>query len=149
MDNKRMAVWIVIFSSLVLLMACSNRNIVTEKPEGMDTSEQELGSTYGFTMFNMTADTTEMKSAVVAEYDEKKDKIEAVYENKIDDFYLHGNEAMEKLNSIFEELALDPEVDDEDMIKKTSEAFEVNDYRTLKLNVKFKGYDTKELMMTK
>jgi hypothetical protein len=56
---------------------------------------------------------------------------------------------MEKLDKIFEELELDPEMDDEDMIKKASEAFEINDYKSLKLDVKFKGFDTKKLRMTK
>ena len=40
-------------------------------------------------------------------------------------------------------------MDDEDMIKKASETFEISDYKSMKLKVKFKGHDKKELMMTK
>jgi len=136
----------IILSSILIVSACSNRNIVTNAEEG---DEESLGSKYGFTFLDVSADTTEMKEALKVTYDEKKDKTEAVYENKIDDFYLHGNAAMEKLEGIFEKLELDPEMDDEDMIKKASEAFEINDYKSLKLDVKFKGFDTKKLKMTK
>ena len=41
----------------------------------------------------------------------------------MEDLYLHGNKAMEKLNTIFEKLSLEPDMDDEDIIKKASEAF--------------------------
>ena len=135
----------IIISSILIVSACSNRNIVTNAEEG----DEELGSKYGFTFLDVSADTNEMKEALKVTYDEKKDKTEAMYENKIDDFYLHGNAAMEKLDKIFEKLELDPEMDDEDMIKKAAEAFEVNDYKSLTLDVKFKGYDTKKLRMTK
>ena len=135
----------IILSSILIVGACSNRNIVTNAEEG----DEELGSKYGFTFLDLRADTNEMKESLKVTYDEKKDKTEAMYENKIDDFYLHGNAAMEKLDKIFEKLELDPKMDDEDMIKKASEAFEVNDYKSLKLDVKFKGYDTKKLRMTK
>lgn len=138
--------FLLLFASL-LLIGCTNRSIVTEKTE--DVNAKELGETYGFTMFNVTFDTTEMKGALVSSYDEKVDKTEAVYENKINDIYLHGNKAMEKLDEIFNELELNPEMDDEDIIKETSKAFEVIDYRTMKLKVTFKGHDTKELMMSK
>ncbi len=67
----------------------------------------------------------------------------------MEDPTLHGDKAMEKLDTIFEELSLEPDMDDEDIIKQASEAFEVIDYTTLKLKVKFKGHDKKELMMSK
>lgn len=149
--NKKITPMIVlIITCLLVIAACSNRNIVTNtSDEEDDQSTETLGEKYGFTFFQLTADTKDMKIAIDAIYDEKRDKTEAMYESKIDDLYLYGNEAMEKLDSIFEELALEPEMDDEDMIKKASESFEIIDYESLKLNVKFKGHDTKELMMTK
>lgn len=139
---------IVVIFLLLLVVACSNRNLVTNT-ESEDEKKETLGSEYGFTSFNLTIDTTEMKEALISEYDEKIDKTEAVYESKIDNLYLHGDKAMEKLDTIFKELSLDPEMDDEDMIKETSKAFEVIDYQVMKLKVQFKGHDTKELMMSK
>lgn len=139
---------IAVIFSILLIVGCTNRNLVT-KTESEDEKEETIGTEYGFTSFNLTIDTTEMKQALLGEYDEKIDKTEAVYESKIDNLYLHGDKAMEKLDTIFKELALNPEMDDEDMIKETSKAFEVIDYKVMKLKVQFKGHDTKELMMSK
>jgi hypothetical protein len=150
-EKRRMLIMAMI-SSLLLFSACSNKNIVTTTPSETDTSEESeksLGEAYGFTSFDLAIDTKDMKNALIATYDEKRDKTEAVYENKIEDLYLHGNKAMDKLDTIFNEMSLEPDMDAEDLIKKASEAFEIIDYKSLKLTIKFKGHDTKELMMTK
>lgn len=146
MNKKRIQIVVLLLIINVLLIACTNQNIVTKSD---DEDEDSIGEEYGFTMFDVTVDTTEMKEALSSSYEVKSDKTVAVYENKIDAVFLHGNEAMEKLDEIFKELELDAEMDDEDMIKETAKAFEVMGYRSLKLKVTFKGYDTKELMMTK
>jgi hypothetical protein len=145
----RIMLLIIFVSSSVMIFGCSNKSLVTKSDKEADTPKEPLGDTYGFTFFDLSIDTKEMKEAIIANYDEKRDKTEANYENKIEDTYLHGNKAMEKLDTIFNELSLESDMDDEDMIKKASEAFEVIDYKTLKLKVKFKGHDKKELMMTK
>lgn len=147
MNRKAFTLIVVIFSAL-LIIGCTNRNLVT-KTASEDEKKETLGDEYGFTSFILSIDTSEMKQALLSEYDEKIDKTEAVYESKIDNLYLHGDEAMEKLDKIFKELELNPEMDDEDMIKETSKAFEVIDYKVMKLKVQFKGHDTKELMMSK
>ena len=139
----------VIITTVLIMGACSNQNIVTKDSDEEDTSTESLGSKYGFTIFNLAADTKEMKGMLVVNYEEKRDKTEAVYENKIEDLYLHGDEAMEKLASIFEELELEPDMAEEDLIKKASETFEVMGYTTIKLTIKFKGHDSKALMMSK
>lgn len=149
LKKTRIMLLITIIFSIVLIVGCNNKNIVTKSETETDTSKEPLGDTYGFTSFDLSIDTKEMKQALIATYDEKSDKTEAVYENKIEDSYLHGNKAMDRLNTIFNELSLEPDMDDEDMIKKVSEAFEIIDYKTLQLKVKFKGHDKKELMMSK
>lgn len=137
--------FLLLLTSL-LLFACTNRNLVTKKD---DKEADSIGEEYGFTMFTISFDTTEMKEALVSRYDESVDKTEAVYENKIDGVYLQGDEAMGKLDGIFKEWDLNADMDDEDMIKEASKAFEVIDYKSIKLKVAFKGHDTKALMMTK
>lgn len=146
MHKKRYQITVLLLFASILLFACENRNIVSKKD---DEKSDSIGETYGFTMFNVSFDTMEMKEALISRYDEKVDKTEAVYENKVDAVFLHGDKAMEKLDEIFKALELDPEMDDEDMIKETAKAFEVLDYKSMKLKVTFKGRDTKELMMTK
>ena len=147
--TKRKIQVMAVIASLFIFSACGNQNLVTDPPADTETAKDSIGETYGFTVFNVAIDTKEMKQALVASYDEKIDKTEASYENKIENLYLHGNAAMEKLDEIFNELTIEPDMDAEDLVKKASEAFEVIDYKTLKLTIKFKGYDTKELMMTK
>ena len=147
--TKRKIQVMAVIASLFIFSACGNQNLVTDPPADTETTKDSVGETYGFTVFNVAIDTKEMKQALVASYDEKIDKTEASYENKIENLYLHGNAAMEKLDEIFNELSIEPDMDAEDLVKKASEAFEVIDYKTLKLTIKFKGYDTKELMMTK
>jgi len=139
----------MIITTVLIMGACSNQNIVTKDSEEEESSTESLGSKYGFTIFNLVADTKEMKGMLIVNYEEKRDKTEAEYENKGEDLYLHGDEAMEKLESIFGELEFEPEMAEEDLIKKASETFEVMDYTTIKLTIKFKGHDTKELMMSK
>ena len=149
--NKLKTKWIplliVIVACQLVISACSDKNIVKNKPD--EDEKQSLGEQYGFTSFDIAIDTKDKKEAIIANYEEKPDKIEAMYENKMEDAYLHGDQAMDKLDGIFEEMELDPDTDDEDLIKQTAEAFGVMDYKTLKLTVTFKGHDTKKLMMTK
>ncbi|NYF25418.1 YusW family protein [Sporosarcina sp. JAI121] len=149
MEKRPIKLLIALIASLVLIIGCSNRNLVTKAETETDTTKESIGDAYGFTLFDLTIDTKEMKDALVVNYNEKSDKTEAIYENKMEDSYLHGNKAMDKLEKIFNELSLEADMDAEDMIKKASESFEVIDYTTLKLKVKFKGHDIKELMMTK
>ena len=134
---------------IVIIGGCTNKSKVTKMPSGEEPPKESIGSTYGFSSFNLTIDTKELKEAILAEYSETRDKTEARYENKIENIYFHGNKAMKELNTIFKDLSIDPEMDDEDIIKKTSEAFEMNDYTRLMMKVKFKGYDHKELMFKK
>lgn len=138
---------IVVLACQFIISACSDKNTVKDKPD--DDEKQSIGEQYGFTSFDIAIDTKDKKEAVVANFEEKPDKTEAMYGNKIEDTYLHGDQAMDKLDEIFQEMELTPDTDDEDLIKQTAEAFEVLDYKTLKLKVTFKGHDTKELMMTK
>lgn len=138
-----------ILSSLLFFSACSEKNKVTKTPDGEDISEESLGSMYGFTSFAVTIDTKDMKHALLATYDEKRENTEATYENKIEDTYVYGNKALKKLDPIFKELSLEPDMDEGEMIKKASEAFEIIDYKSLALKIKFKGHDKKEIKMSK
>lgn len=118
-------------------------------PSETETSKESLGSTYGFSFFSLIIDTKDMKEALNVNYEEKRDLTDAMYENKIDELYLYGNKAMKKLDTIFNDLSLEPDMDDEDLIKEVAKAFEISDYKMLELKIKFKGHDKKELMMTK
>lgn len=139
----------LIITIILLCSACGNKNKVTELPGDMEPTEIEPGEIYGFTELNMTIDKKELKEAILVEYKEGHDKIESVYENKIENKYLHGNKAIDKLSSMFDALDFDPTMEDLDMIKKVSEVFEIKDYKSIKLDIKFKGHDKKQLKFMK
>lgn len=149
LKGKHFSLLFVLLSLLIVNGACGNKNIVTEMPTGTEQSKESPGETYGFTSFDLVIDTRGMKGAILVGFDESSDRTEATYENKIDNLYLNGNKAMDKLNTIFEELALEPDMDDEDMVKQVAETFEIKDYKRLKLKIKFKGHDEKQLTFTK
>ncbi|WP_438318255.1 YusW family protein [Sporosarcina sp. FA9] len=149
MKSKVFRYVFLLMITVLLCSACGNKNKVTVFPDGMKEKDNEPGEVYGFTEFNMTIDTKEMKDAIIVEFKEGHDKTEAVYENKIENIYLYGNKALEKLGSLFEALDFDPTMEDLDMIKKASDVFEINDYTSLKLDIKFKGYDKKQLKFMK
>lgn len=136
---------VLVLISILLLVGCTNRQIV----KNLKVDEMELGERYGFTMLQVSFDTAAIKEAVVSRYDEKTEQIEATYKNQVDQVFLEGDQAMEKLDSIFEEMEIDAKMDDEDLIKEVAKAFQMAEYKVLKLKVKFKGYETKELMLTK
>lgn len=136
---------VLVLISILLLVGCTNRQIV----KNLKVDEMELGERYGFTMLQVSFDTAAIKEAVVSRYDEKTEQIEATYKNRVDHVFLEGDQAMEKLDSIFEEMEIDAKMDDEDLIKEVAKAFQMAEYKVLKLKVKFKGYETKELMLTK
>lgn len=137
--------WMILGILCVMLVACTNRQIVTTE----NVEPEALGEKYGFTMLQVSLDTKSMKDALVSRYEETSDAVEASYEHKIDGVYLHGNDAMKKLEEIFGELDIDPEMEDTDLLKAVSEAFGVKDYTRLKVQVTFRGYETKELMLMK
>ena len=82
--TKRKIQVMAVIASLFIFSACGNQNLVTDLPADTETTKDSVGETYGFTVFNVAIDTKEMKQALVASYDEKIDKTEASYENKIE-----------------------------------------------------------------
>lgn len=140
-----MRFWSMLFIVCLVLAACTNRDIVTDA----SVDESALGEAYGFTMIQVMFDTQSMKQALVSRYEETTDQVEATYENKIDGIFLHGNDAYEKLEEIFGEWEIDAEMDDTDLLKVVSEAFGVQEYTSLKVQVTFRGYEMKELMLMK
>lgn len=142
--------YVALFVTIIwMLAACQNKNLVTKGPEGEDISKAQLGSLYGFTEFDFSVDTKDKKQAIQAMYNEGRAHTEANYLNKIENKYVRGNKAMKKLDEIFSSMSLDPEMDDMDIIKKATEAFEISDFRKVSIKIKFKGRDEKNLMFSK
>lgn len=139
----RKSLFFLFIIALFLLTACSSKNILPEE------KANEVVDTYGITMITVTIDTKEQKEALNVSFSEKKERSEAEYVNKIDNVYLHGEKAVNKLMEVFSNHEMNPDMDETELIKRISEAFEIHDFKMIRLQITFKGYDSKEIMMTK
>lgn len=149
MNKKIQSFFVGIFlTSVLLLSGCIERDKVSKFPEGIEDTSS-LADVYGFTSFELSIDTQELKQAIVATFEVKKDFADANYENMIDKEYLYGNKAMTKLDVVFNELAIDSDMDAEDLVKEIARVMEMTDYKSLRLGIQFKGHDKKEIQLTK
>lgn len=140
---KRIVSFIFLVQLLLIASACSDQNIVPKE------KASEVVETYGIKTFTVTIETKEQKEALKASFTEKKDRSEAEYLNKKDEVSLHGEKALKKIMAAFEKLDPDPEAEETELITKTAEAFDFKDYKMIRLEVTFKGYDAKEIMFSK
>ncbi|WP_339249290.1 YusW family protein [Sporosarcina sp. FSL W8-0480] len=140
---KKIFSFIFLVQLLLIASACSDQNIVPKEKAG------NVVDTYGIKTFTVTIDTKEQKEALHVSFTEKKDRSEAEYSNKKDEISLHGEKALKKIMAAFEKLEPDPEADETELITKTAEAFDFKDYKMIRLEVTFKGYDPKEIMFSK
>ncbi|HEX5563473.1 MAG TPA: YusW family protein, partial [Sporosarcina sp.] len=62
---------------------------------------------------------------------------------------LHGKKALKKITQAFEKMEPDPEAEETELIKKVAEAFGFKDYKMIRVEITFKGYDSKEIMFSK
>ncbi|MDN4607864.1 YusW family protein [Sporosarcina highlanderae] len=140
---KKMVFFIILIQLLLIATACSDQNIIPKD------KAKNVVDTYGIKTFSVTIETKEQKEALKASFTEKKDRSEAEYSNKKDEVNLHGEKALKKIIEAFEKLDPDPEADEVELIKKTAEAFDFKDFQMIRLEVIFKGYDSKEIMFSK
>ena len=133
----------ILVCSTMIVCGCSNQNIITK------TEAKNVVDTYGITSFNLTIETKEEKEALKATFTEKKERSEAEYLNKKEDIALHGKKALEKIMKAFETMKPDPEAEETELITRAAEAFEFKDYKMIRLEITFKGYDPKEIMFSK
>ena len=69
--------------------------------------------------------------------------------NKKEEIALHGEKALKKIMEAFEKMKPDPEAEETELITSAAEAFEFKDYKMIRMEITFKGYDPKEIMFSK
>lgn len=168
MKKKSTLLIIAVVSSLLLLGACGTKKVTnppanttgttgetgvtnnnvgtgteTGTGTGKTTGNETFGTKYGFTSFDLDIDTVELTDAIEVNYDEDRTETEAKYENKSENLSLHGDEAMNKLDTIFKDLSLTHDMKEEEVIKKVSDAFGIKDYSTIELEIKYNDQEEK------
>lgn len=133
----------ILIMLVTLLFACSNQNLISDK------EAKEIVDTYDITAFSVVIDTNEQSEVLSASFTEKKDRSEAEYSHKKDEVNLHGKKALDKINEALEKMKPTPETEETELIKQVAEAFEFSDYKMIKVEITFKGHDSKEIMFSK
>ncbi|MFS0688346.1 YusW family protein [Sporosarcina sp. 179-K 8C2 HS] len=136
-------IYFILACCFIIMSGCSNQNLVPK------TEASNVVDTYGITSFTVTIDTNEKREALKASFNEKKERSEAEYKNKKEDVALHGKKALKKITEAFEKMQPDPEAEETELINSAAEAFGFKEYKMIRLEVKFKGYDSKEIMFSK
>lgn len=133
----------ILVCCFIIVGGCSNQNLVPK------TEASNVVDTYGITTFSVTIDTNEKKEALSASFTEKKDRSEAEYTNNKQEIALHGEKALQKILEAFDKMELDPEAEETELIKSVAQAFGFQDYQMIRVEITFKGYDSKEIMFSK
>lgn len=133
----------ILASCFIIASGCSNQNIVPKE------KASNVVDTYGITTFSVTIDTKEEKEALTASFTEKKERSEAEFSNKKQEVTLHGEKALKKITEAFDKIEPDPEAEETELIKKVAEAFGYKDYQMIRVEITYKGYDSKEIMFSK
>ena len=140
---KKLTSSIHIVLGFILLTACSNQNLIPEK------EAKEIVDTYGITSFSVIIDTKEQSEVLSVSFAEKKERSEAEYLHKKDEVQLHGKKALTKISEVLAEMDIDSETDETSLVKKTADAMEFTDFKTIKIDITFKGHDGKKISLSK
>ena len=92
---------------------------------------------FGFQSFDLDIDTADQKDAIEASFDIDISNTEAEYVNQLESKNLSGNDAYTELEPIFKEIGLTKDMSKEDVIKKVTQAFGVEEYTEFELEVDF------------
>lgn len=140
---RKLIPFFIIVIGLLLLTGCSNQNLVPKE------EAKNIVDTYDITSFSVSIDTKEQNEALKASFTEKKDRSEAEYSHKKDEVHFHGDKALEKLTEILDKAAPNPDMEETELLKSVAEACEFTDFKQIKIEITFKGHDSKEITMSK
>ncbi|WP_391119610.1 YusW family protein [Psychrobacillus sp. L3] len=116
----------------LLLGACGDK----EKVKSASTVDEEK-SDFGFQSFDLEVDTADHKEAIEASIEIKGSTIEAEYVNRIEPKKLKGDKAYDEMLPMLKKIDLSKDMTKDDVIKKVSKAFDVEDYTKFDLEVEF------------
>lgn len=128
----------------LLLGACGDK----EKVKSASKADEEK-SEFGFRSFDLSVDTADHKDAIEASMEIKGSTIEAEYVNRIEPKKLKGDKAYEEMKPMLKKIELSKDMSKDDVLKKVSKAFDVEDYTKFDLEVEFSDGKHKEYKDTK
>jgi len=135
----------ILFASVLLIGGCGNSNkkvVDGNKDEPLITSEledeggsMETGNGYGFSEFDLEID-IDGADAVDLDYKVEK-KIEAEYENEIQDLHLKDGPAMTEIHELFMAIKITKDTPNDEVKQKILQYLQIEDYSKFDLEVVF------------
>lgn len=138
----------LLFLSMILLVGallfagCGKKSVDGKKDEPALTTERETeggsietGAGFGFTIFDLEID-IDGEDAIDVDYDVSK-QANADYKNKLNDFDLEGDKAMDKAVILFNEIRITKDTPEDQVIEKILKFYEIDHYSKFELRVDF------------
>ena len=151
---KKTIVASTILSGILLLGACNNDDNNNEAEENVlktdvikpNTQDQKSADSaeedkFTFDEFTLAVATEENEEAITVEY--KGDSSLVVYKNMQEGVNTEGDEALDLLTPVFNDLNLTPDMEEEEVLTKVKESFDIQKERTIQLDVQFHEGETK------
>ncbi|WP_438314715.1 YusW family protein [Sporosarcina sp. FA9] len=96
----------------------------------------QTGNGYGFDKFDLDIE-IDGKDAVDAEYDVSKSKIEAEFENKLENVKLKNDDAFNELDKLFVDIMITKDTPKQEVIDKILKYYGIDTYSKFDLEVEF------------
>jgi len=135
----------ILFASVLLIGGCGNSNkkvvdgnkdepLITSEPED-EGGSMETGNGYGFSEFDLEID-IDGADAIDLDYKVEK-KIEAEYDNEIQDLHLKDGPAMTEIHELFMYIKITKDTPDDEVKQKILQYLQIEDYSKFDLEVVF------------
>lgn len=115
-----------------------NGDTNTDSEESRDDVEEVVEAPYPFLEFEIEVDIDGVNDAFEAEYEVKRNTIDASYTDKSDDVDIKNEEAMEKLEPILDTFTFDENSSEDEIFEQVIEGFSIEDYDELEIEITFK-----------
>ena len=159
MVKKSLNVLLVSIAAFLLLTACNNKNAVNNPPveekSGQTNVEQdqiqntELASKSKFKEFELDVEYADGKE-YSADLDTIGSDMEASIEDEVNGERIYGDDALNQLNTKFDQLTFTKDTSDNEVIKEVLKAFKLDEnYQDFELDVHFDDGTKKEYKHTK
>ncbi|MCZ2260329.1 YusW family protein [Sporosarcina sp. G11-34] len=135
----------ILFASVLLIGGCGNSNkkvvdgnkdepLITSEPED-EGGSMETGDGYGFSEFDLEID-IDGADAIDLDYKVVK-KVEAEYENKLQDYHLKDEPAMAKIHDLFMDIKITKDTPEDEVKQKILQFLHIDNYSKFDLEVVF------------
>ena len=111
---------------------------------GNNTVTNANNDSFDFTHFSLDVDYSEAQDFDV-EYENEQSGVEASYEDNVNNEQLYGNDAYDRLESVFQSFKFDKNTSDDEVISEVLKAFNLpEDYQKFDLEIRFADGTEKE-----